>query len=106
MPRRSYNASEVDRGFGKLEDLYTHNPGNGLSLRPGKEHFGWYYVDGKRAFHVSSKKGPRSVGAGRARQLAKYLRLNNDDFADLCDCPLTGPEYHQRIVDRIARGTL
>ena len=106
MPRRSYNGNEVDRGFSKLEELYNRNPGNGLNLRSGKEKFGWYYVEGKRVFQVSSKKGPRSVGAGRAHQLAKYLRLNDNDFAALCDCPMTGPEYHSRIVDRIAKGTL
>lgn len=105
MPR-TFNSSEVDQGFGKLESLNQADPDNGLNLRSGKEHFGWYLVNGKKVFPASSKKGPRSVGKGRARQLAKYLHLTPNEFGELCDCKLTGPEYHSRIVEKISRGTL
>ena len=105
MPR-TFNGSDVDRGYGKLERINQADPNNGLSLRSGKEHFGWYLVDGKQVFYASSKKSPRSVGKGRARQLAKYLRLTLDEFGELCDCTLTGPAYHNRIVEQIANGIL
>ena len=41
MPR-TFNGNEVDRGFDKLERLNQADPDNGLNLRSGKEHFGWY----------------------------------------------------------------
>ena len=95
---RNFNSSEADRGFGKLQSLNQADPDNGLSLRSGKEHFGWYLVYGK--------KGPSSIGKGRARQLAQYLHLTIGEFGELCDCTLTGPEYHSRIVEKVSRGTL
>ena len=101
---RRYNAGEVEGGFRKLQSYYRQNPGNGLLLRSGKEHFGWYYVDGKAQFQVSSKKGPGTVGPGRAHKLAQYLRLDDTEFAELCDCPLTGPQYHSRVVARMELG--
>ena len=103
---RTFNSREIDRGYGKLERINRNDPDNGLNLRSGKEHFGWYLVDGERAFQASSKKGRRSVGKGRAHSLARYLRISMDDFAELCDCQLTGPEYHRRIVERFHQGTL
>ena len=103
---RRFNSREVDRGFRKLERLNEADPNNGLNLRSGKEHFGWYLVDGERVFHVSSKKGPRTVGPGRAKVLAFYLRISMDEFAELCDCQITGPQYHSRIVEKLADGTL
>ena len=103
---RRFNSREIDRGFRKLERLNEADPSNGLNLRSGKEHFGWYLVDGNRAFFASSKKGTGTVGPGRAHKLAKYLRITLDEFADLCDCRMTGPQYHQRIVEKLAAGTL
>ena len=103
---RTFNSREVDRGFDKLERLNRNDPNNGLNLRSGKEHFGWYLVDGERVFRASRKKGPGSVGKGRASALADYLFLSLDEFADLCDCRMTGPAYHSRIVEKLADGTL
>ena len=100
---RTFNSREVDRGYGKLERINRNDPNNGLNLRPGKEHWGWYLVDGERAFFASSKKATGTVGPGRAHRLAKYLLLSPDEFADLCDCRITGPQYHRLIVERLAQ---
>ena len=105
MPR-TFNSSEVDRGFGKLESPNQADPDNGLSLRSGKEHFGWYLVNGKKVFPASNKKNPTSVGKGRAHQLAKYLHLTMAEFGELCDCNLTAPKYHSCILEKTSRGTL
>ena len=106
MTNRTFNANEVLRGFAKLEAINAEDPQNGLNLRTGKEKYGWYYVNGERAFAVSKKMGRNTVGKGRLKALITYLRLSKADFAELCDCSLSGPVYHSRMVDRKANGTL
>ena len=93
---------EVGRGFDKLIQLNQADPKQGLVIRQSSERFGWYLVDGVRQFHVSSKARPSGpVGRGRLQVLRNYLRLSTAEFKNLCECPLTGPQYHQIIRDRL-----
>ena len=103
MPSRSYTVSEVERGIGKLTRLFARNGRNGFDRRTTREKFGWYYVDGKRQFRISSKL-PTSgaVGKGRVHALRNYLHLDRDQFDDLCKCPMSGPDYHDLIRRRLA----
>lgn len=105
---RRFNSGEVEAGFGKLTRHHVQHPGDGLVLRDGKEHFGWYYVDGKKRFFMSSKMPPpgKTIGPGRLKSLVNYMRLTEAEFADLCDCALTGPQYHAIIAERIEQGLL
>ena len=92
---------EVDRGFGKLIRVNKSDPSQGLQLRQSSEKFGYYLVDGERQFHVSSKARPSGgVGRGRLSVLTKYLKLTRTQFRDLCECRMTGPQYHEMIRDR------
>ena len=95
MPR-TYNISDVDRGLAKLERLNRRDPGQGLVISQDGEMWGYYWIDGKRQFHVSAKR-PRQgdLGKGRAVSLRKQLKLSEQAFADLCDCPLSGENYHE-----------
>lgn len=99
MRERSYSVREVEQGIGKLTRLYRQDNSNGFDRRMNREKYGWYYVDGKRRFRISSKLPTRgSVGKGRLRALRNYLRLSVDDFDRLCSCSLTGPQYHAIIT--------
>ena len=94
------SGSEVDRGFNKLVRLNSNDPDQGLELREAPEEYGYYVVDGVRQFHVSSKaRRSGDIGRGRLLQLRKYLKLNPNQFKDLCECRMTGPQYHQMIRD-------
>ena len=96
------NGQEIDRGFGKLTSLNANDPEQGLALRESSEEFGWYMVDGIKQFYVSSKARPSGgIGRGRLSALRRYLGLTNEQFKDLCQCPMTGPQYHQIIRDRL-----
>ena len=98
------SGEEIARGFRKLTLLNTNDPEQGLQLRDSPEHFGYYLVDGVRLFHVSSKARQRGgVGRGRLSVLRRYLGLTSDQFQDLCQCRMTGPQYHQMIRERYGR---
>ena len=103
MPPRSYDVLEVERGVRKLTRLFDRDKRNGFDRRTTREKFGWYYVDGKRQFRVSSKLPTSgSVGKGRVHALRNYLHLDRDQFDDLCKCPMSGPDYHDLIRRRFA----
>ena len=96
------DGAEVSSGFGKLVRLHTRDSEQGLELRGPPEYFGWYLVDGVRQFRVSSKaRRSGAVGRGRLRALQRYLRLSPVEFQDLCQCRMTGPQYHQVVRDRL-----
>ena len=96
------DGSEVSRGFNKLRRLNRQDPKQGLVIRQSSEKYGYYLIDGVRRLMVSSKaRTSGSVGRGRLIALRKYLQLNLDEFKRLCDCPMSGPEYHALIRERL-----
>ena len=103
MARRTYSNREVERGIGKLTRLHTEDSRNGFDRRHTREKFGWYYVDGIRQFYISSKLPPSgSVGKGRIKSLLTNMRLRPEQFDDLCQCRMSGPDYHD-FIKRLVR---
>ena len=99
------DGSDIERGFNKLRRLNRQDEEQGLVIRQSSEKYGHYLIDGERRLLVSSKaRTSRSVGRGRLSTLRKYLRLKPDEFQRLCECPMSGPEYHELIKERL--GTL
>ncbi|MBW2011669.1 MAG: hypothetical protein JRI32_08550 [Deltaproteobacteria bacterium] len=64
---------------------------------------GYIYVDGKLETKV---KIPNNHGKimkeSKSRYIAAALKLNDDEFNNLIDCPLTGPQYYDCLKSRIA----
>ena len=97
------DGSEVDRGFRKLTRINQIDSEQGLELRGPPEKYGYYLVDGVKQFYVSSKaRQSGGIGRGRLSQLQRYLRLTAFQFQELCQCRMTGPQYHQMIRDRFS----
>ena len=95
------NASDIQRGFAKLKQLNRIDPAQGLRLRQSSEKFGYYLIDGVRHFEVSEKaRTSGSIGRGRLHELRKKLHLSLSDFRRLCDCTMSGPEYHDLMRGR------
>ena len=100
------NGQEVERGFNKLTNV-SDDPGQGLKLRKSSEKFGYYFVDGIRQFHASSKaRQSGDVRAGRSLALRKQLGLTLEQFKELCMCQMTGPQFHELVRERIERKRL
>ena len=107
MRERSYSVREVEQGIGKLTRLYRQDNSNGFDRREGKERWGWYYVDGRKAFFISAKLPTSgSVGRGRVKALRDYMNLSREQFDDLCRCHLSGPQYHNIITTMLEVGEL
>ena len=107
MPQRSYSVREVERGIRKLTTTYRRDNANGFERREGKEKWGWYYVDGKKMFYISSKLPPSGdVARGRIHAMRNQMRLTQDQFDRLCKCTISGPEYHSIIVEMLNAGEL
>lgn len=98
------NGAEVQRAFSKLERLNRQDPKQGLVIRSSSEKFGYYLVDGERVFKVSSKARRKGgIGDGRLISLLNYLKLGREEFKQLCECPMSGPDYHALIKDKIQK---
>lgn len=96
------NGPEVQRAFSKLQQVNTQDLNQGLVIRSSSEKYGYYLIDGKRAFKVSSKaRWKGGVGKGRLSSLRAYLKLSQEEFKQLCECPMSGPDYHDLIKNRI-----
>lgn len=107
MREKIYSVREVTAGIRKLTNLHTHDNSNGFDRREGKEKWGWYYVDGKEAFYISSKLPPSGdVPRGRIDAMRKQMHLNREQFAKLCQCSLSGPNYHNMIVAMAEAGEI
>ena len=101
------NGSDIDHGFSKMIRLNRNDPEQGLVLRQSAEEYGFYLVDGVRQFPVSSKaRHSGDIGRGRFLALRRYLKLDPREFKDLCECRVTGPQYHQMIRDRLGLPSL
>lgn len=42
---------------------------------------------------------------GRLATLCRYLKLTPNQFKDLCECRMTGPQYHRMIRDKLGMGS-
>ena len=107
MPN-SIAGGEVLRGIEKLTSLFRQSEGaNGFDRRTTKEKFGWYYLDGRKLFRISSRIHPQGdLPKWKIKALQEYLKLNRGQFADLCQCKLSGPNYHELIRSKHESGEL
>jgi hypothetical protein len=43
----------------------------------------------------------RIMKPSKSQYIATSLRLEDDEFNDLIECPLTGPQYYKKLKDRV-----
>ena len=102
------NGQEVTAGFNKIEAKNEDGKLQGFQrISHSSEKYGFYYIDGHIAFHLSSKArshGP--IGWGRLKDLLNNLHITRNQFQELCQCRMTGSEYHSLMVDKQQQGLL
>lgn len=75
-------------------------------INPGKHDKGSIYVDGKLEAKVKIPNNHmRIMKPKKSQYIATALKLSNDDFNDLIDCPLTGPNYY-RLLEKRAKSNI
>jgi hypothetical protein len=75
-------AGEVDRIFKKLQ----------MKTRDGKDRLAWFMHEGKPILFTRRSHGRGDVG-NIAHFIRQQLRVNEEQFADLRDCPMTREQY-------------
>ncbi len=69
-------------------------------IKPGKSKHqkGYIYHDGKLITKVKIPNNhTRLMKHSKSQYIASALRLSPADFNDLIDCPLSGPEYYNKL---------
>lgn len=68
-----------------------------IDFKPGRELNGWYFLDGKKTLKFKAQRGRGTLSIGFQKQIESKSRLSNDDFELLIKCPLTGPNYDNKM---------
>lgn len=63
---------------------------------------GYISIDGKIEAKVKIPNDhSRLMRNSKSQYIASALKLNNDEFNNLIDCPLKGPKYFELLRDRV-----
>lgn len=79
-----------------------------INFRHGSERNGWYCIGDKVILRVTVPKehGGRSITPKVAKKIISSLRLTNDEFSDLYNCPMSGSVYRGKVEALISEGLL
>jgi hypothetical protein len=75
--------TEVERIFEKLE----------LDVRPTKHRYGWFCHNGRKILRVHFSHGKGDLPGRVTDKIRSQLKLSQNDFRELIDCPLSLPDY-------------
>ena len=65
---------------------------------------GWYILDGKAQFKIKVSQMHRTWSPGVIRDVMRRIRLNNSEFRDLVNCPMSASDYEALIRARLNLG--
>lgn len=57
----------------------------------------WYMLDSKKVLRVTYPHGNGMLPKGTTKSIINQLRLSNDQFKDLVDCPMSASDYEKFI---------
>ncbi len=71
-----------------------------LEVRTTGHIYGWLVVEGKRILRVHYSFGKGNIPAKIAEKIRGQLKVNQQNFKDLIDCPLTKDDYLAIIKEK------
>ena len=71
-----------------------------LEVRSTKHRYGWLVVDGKKILRVHYSHGKGDVVGKISDKIRNQLRLTQDDFSNLINCPLSAEQYTEILRDK------
>lgn len=80
-----------------------------ISFRDGTERTGWYYFGNKKVLRVTIPKehgGSSSLSPKVAKRVINSLRLTNEGFDKLYECPMSGADYKGIVSNLISQKQL
>ena len=75
--------AELEKIFKKLK----------LNVRSTKHRYGWFTFEGKKILRVHFSHGKGDVPGKVSDKIRSQLRLSQNDFRDLINCPLSLHDY-------------
>jgi len=75
--------TDVRKIFGKL----------GLSARSTKHRYGWFTFEGRKILRVHFSHGKGDIPEKVTDKIRSQLKLSQNDFRSLLDCPLSLDDY-------------
>ena len=79
----SLRTSDVDRAFGKLQ----------MVIKNTKDRHAYFWYCGKMILKTKRSFGAGKIDDNTQHLIRQQLRLNQDQFRELLDCPLDYPGY-------------
>lgn len=71
--------------------------------KKGKHWKGYIYINGKLETKVKiPNEHPRIMKHSKSQFIARDLKLDDEDFNRLIDCPLKGPEYYTKLAQAVS----
>ena len=74
----------------------------GFIRRKGRTHHDFYhlYFKGKKTtIFTKCSRSHHSINIQNLKKMARQLRLNDQDFDDLIDCPMTRENYLEKMLN-------
>ncbi len=71
-----------------------------LEVRTTSHIYGWLVVEGKRILRVHYSFGKGNIPAKITEKIRGQLKLNQQNFKDLIECPLTKEDYLEIIKEK------
>lgn len=76
-----------------------------VDFRNGKERNGWFILDGKKIIRFTIPHVHSTWGKGTVGDVRRKSRLDQQQFKDLVECPLSLTEFEEiqrKLVDPLA----
>jgi len=94
MPIKDYKEKDI-----RKQILNKIKPRKGQTKR-SKHEKGYIYLEEKLVAKVKIPNGhQRIMKNSKSQYIASDLKLNADQFNDMVDCPMTGPQYYEILKD-------
>ena len=78
-----------------------------IQFRTSGPHFtGWYILEGKKTHRISVPKGRKPLSTGVQKDIREKLRLGEEEFFSLIECPMKGKDYAERMQELKEQGIL
>lgn len=63
---------------------------------------GYIYIEGKVEAKVKiPNEHPRVMKQSKSKYIASGLKLSDEEFNDLIDCPMSGPQYYEILSSKV-----
>lgn len=72
----------------------------GISIRSTKHRYGWFTFEGRKILRVHFSHGKGDIPGKVTDKIRSQLKLSQNDFKRLADCPLSLDDYVNILTEK------